>query len=52
MQNISINLQEWESKSPDTDSVLEGIFLNSDELVKELAASLLESGRLQVVELS
>jgi len=52
MQELSIELFEWESRSPDTDSVLEGISLDGDESVRELSALLSQSGRLEVVELS
>ena len=52
MQELSIELFEWESRSPDTYSVLEGISLDGDESVRELSALLSQSGRLEVVELS
>ena len=52
MQNISIDLLEWESKSPDSNSDLEGLNLGRDESVRSMAKLLSESGRLEISELS
>ena len=52
MQDISIDLLEWESKAPEPGSDLEGLNLGSDESVRDLANSLSQSGRLEVSELS
>ena len=52
MQNISIDLLEWESKSPESDSNLEGLNFGRDESVRNMANLLSESGRLEISELS
>ena len=52
MQNISIHLLEWESKSPKTDTGLQGLDLGRDESVRSMANLLSESGRLEIFELS
>ena len=52
MQNISINLLEWETKSPETDSDLEGLNFGRDESVRSMANLFSESGRLEISELS
>ena len=52
MQNISIDLLEWESKSPESNPELEGLDLGRDESVRSMANLLSESGRLEISELS
>ena len=52
MPNISIDLLEWESKSPQSEPDLEGLDLGRDESVRSMANLLSESGRLEISELS
>jgi 5-methylcytosine-specific restriction enzyme subunit McrC len=52
MQEISINLLEWESKSPELDPNLEGLNFGRDESVRTMAKFLSESGRLEITELA
>jgi 5-methylcytosine-specific restriction enzyme subunit McrC len=52
MQNISIDLLEWENKSPTSNPDLEGLDLGRDESVRSMANLLSESGRLEISELS
>ena len=52
MQNISIDLLEWESKSSESNPELEGLDLGRDESVRSMANLLSESGRLEISELS
>jgi 5-methylcytosine-specific restriction enzyme subunit McrC len=52
MQNISVNLFEWESKTPESDSDLEGLDLGRDESVRSMAKLLSKTGRLEISELS
>lgn len=51
MQDISINLLEWESKSPELDPNLEGLNFGRDEFARMTAKLLSESGRLEIIEL-
>ena len=52
MQNIPIDLLEWESKSPESEPDLEGLDLGRDESVRSMANLLSESGRLEISELA
>jgi 5-methylcytosine-specific restriction enzyme subunit McrC len=52
MQSISISLLEWQSKSPESDSDLQGLNFGNDESVRRMANVLSESGRLGVSELA
>ena len=52
MQNISIDLLEWESKSPESDSDLKGLNFGHDESARGIANLLSQTGRLEVSELS
>ena len=52
MQNVSFDLFEWESKFPEPGSDLEGLNFGSDQFVRDLADTLCQTGRLEVIELS
>lgn len=52
MQNISIDLLEWERKSPESDPDLAGLNFGRDESVRSMANLLSQSGRLEISELS
>ena len=50
--NISIDLLEWESESPESNPVLEGRNFKGDESARSMAKLLSESGRLEISELA
>jgi len=51
MGSVRVSLHEWQSLSPERDSVLAGRYLDPDPMLQELAACLSRSGRLEVAEL-
>jgi 5-methylcytosine-specific restriction enzyme subunit McrC len=52
MESISISLLEWQSKSPESDSDLQGLNFGRDESVRRMAHVLSDSGMLGVSELA
>jgi len=48
---ISITLSEWECCDPESDSALEGVFLEDDPAVKKITEKLSKNGMLEVSEL-
>jgi len=52
MNNISIELHEWEHLQPEPGSELEGLILPEDESVIRIVELLTQSGRLEILELA
>jgi 5-methylcytosine-specific restriction enzyme subunit McrC len=48
---ISVCLSEWESRGPESDKSLEGVFLKDDPSVRKTARNLSEKGMLEISEL-
>jgi len=48
---ISVDLSEWESRGPESDRCLEGVFLRDDTSVQKMAQYLSEKGMLEISEL-
>jgi len=48
---ISVNLSEWESRGPESDKCLAGVFLRDDPSVQKMARYLSEKGMLEISEL-
>jgi 5-methylcytosine-specific restriction enzyme subunit McrC len=51
MQTISVELREWQSKTPETCPDLAGTFLENDSVIKDTARRLREAEMLDVTEL-
>ena len=52
MNNVLIELREWEHRGPEPGNELEGLALPDDESVKRIAELLTQSGRLEILELA
>ena len=48
---ISVYLSEWESRGPESERCLEGVFLSDDPSVRKMAQCLSEKGMLEISEL-
>lgn len=48
---ISICLSEWDSRGPESDRSLEGIFLGDDPSIQKMVQSLSENGMMEISEL-
>lgn len=51
MSPLSIDMQEWEERSPENDAALAGVSLGSDPAVRDVARELTRSGMVEVIEL-
>lgn len=49
--NISVTLSEWENCDPESNCILEGVFLKDDPAVQKIAQDLSESRMLEISEL-